>query len=259
MKNVHLHFIVIFVFLLTVSSLYAQNEWKVPLTVSCDDWEKVLYFGSHPNGTDAYDAGLDTLSPPPGFGPYAYFYISAFPNFLVSDIRKCEEGTTWLLRTANCSGNEVKLKWDLTTFQSIVGQNGNLEIGEYGSMLEQDSLVLTGDVSLEILFNTTPTIIAEKITDSPADGYIRAAYPNPFNSLVNVSFYMPGSGYAEMAVHDILGRKVVTLFQGRLDKKEHTFTWDGTDYGGDSVSSGVYFVRVTMNNKHFIQKIQLLR
>ena len=247
------------ILLTTTISSFAQSEWKVPITVTCNNWEKVLYFGSHPNASDAYDTGLDTLSPPPGFGPFAYFYVSAFPNFLVSDIRKSVESTTWLLKTANCSGNKVKLKWDLTAFHSIEGQNGNLVISSYVSMLEKDSLVLTGDISLEILFTISTTEIAEKVSDSRSESYVSAVYPNPFNSLVNINFNTPKSGQAKITVHDMLGREVIKLYQGFLSAKMHNLTWHALDEGRKAVPSGIYFIRININHQYFIQKVQLLR
>ena len=42
-----------------------------------------------------------------------------------------------------------------------------------------------------------------------------------------------------LTVHNILGEKVATLFEGTQQSGVHTITWDASD-----VSSGIYFARL---------------
>ena len=48
----------------------------------------------------------------------------------------------------------------------------------------------------------------------------------------------------ELAVFDLLGRRVTVLVSGTLMPGTHTLTWDGTDRAGTPVGSGRYLLRL---------------
>jgi hypothetical protein len=70
---------------------------------------------------------------------------------------------------------------------------------------------------------------------------LRQNYPNPFNPHTSIALTMPTSGKIQLKIYNAKGQMVKTLFDGALEKGEHSFTWDGKDSNGNSVSSGVYF------------------
>jgi len=37
-------------------------------------------------------------------------------------------------------------------------------------------------------------------------------YPNPFNSVTKIAFYLPEEDKIELAVYNILGEKIMTVF-----------------------------------------------
>ncbi|MFB6231350.1 MAG: T9SS type A sorting domain-containing protein [Salinibacter sp.] len=77
---------------------------------------------------------------------------------------------------------------------------------------------------------------------------INSVYPNPFTGTegtVTINYSVAQRGNVEIAVYDMLGRRVKTL------KNEETrpgsslqVRWDGTRAGGEPVASGLYFVRM---------------
>lgn len=76
---------------------------------------------------------------------------------------------------------------------------------------------------------------------------IKNVYPNPFTGAgsVTIDYKMAERGDLEIAVYDILGRRVKTLKneeerQGKFLRVE----WDGTRAGGEPVASGLYFIRM---------------
>ncbi|MBN1293241.1 MAG: T9SS type A sorting domain-containing protein, partial [Candidatus Latescibacteria bacterium] len=91
----------------------------------------------------------------------------------------------------------------------------------------------------------------EKLTavnEKPLAGFaITGNYPNPFNPATTISFTLPEAGKATLTVYDITGRKVREIVNGQLAGGMHTVVWNGCDTFGRSVSSGVYFSRLTMN------------
>jgi len=68
-------------------------------------------------------------------------------------------------------------------------------------------------------------------------------WPNPFNPSVSVRLYVDGTRDVRLAVHDLRGRRVRNLFEGRLSAGWRTVVWDGLDDGGRATASGVYFLR----------------
>jgi flagellar hook assembly protein FlgD len=50
---------------------------------------------------------------------------------------------------------------------------------------------------------------------------------------------------AKLEIYDVKGRKIrSTLFSGQTGS-EQTFNWDGKDYSGFAVHSGIYFCKVS--------------
>ncbi len=69
-------------------------------------------------------------------------------------------------------------------------------------------------------------------------------HPNPFNPITTIRYALPADGAARLAVHDVAGRRVRTLFDGRLPAGEHRAVWDGRDDAGAMVAGGIYFYRL---------------
>ena len=73
---------------------------------------------------------------------------------------------------------------------------------------------------------------------------IITAVPNPFRSLVTITFDVPNSGRATgLSVYDMLGRRVRSLAKGGLMPGRQSVAWDGCDDSGRPVSAGVYWAR----------------
>lgn len=70
-------------------------------------------------------------------------------------------------------------------------------------------------------------------------------YPNPFNPETSIHFALPAPMQVSLAVFDRLGRQVRQLYQGLLTPGEHRLLWDGRNNRGETMSSGLYFYRLT--------------
>jgi len=74
----------------------------------------------------------------------------------------------------------------------------------------------------------------------PVELEILGTYPNPFNSSLTVNFNVPTTGDVRVALFDINGREVVTLFDGHKQAGSHTISWEAV-----TAPAGVYLVRLT--------------
>jgi len=93
----------------------------------------------------------------------------------------------------------------------------------------------------------------------PPDAQLWPAHPNPFNTATIVPFHTGGGTRVDVAVYDLLGRRLATLAQGDLPAGPHQARWDGTDVRGRALASGVYAVRLTSGETVLCRKVVLLR
>ncbi|UCG51245.1 MAG: T9SS type A sorting domain-containing protein [Candidatus Latescibacterota bacterium] len=84
-------------------------------------------------------------------------------------------------------------------------------------------------------------------------------YPNPFNPQTTITYSLPEAGRVNIRIYDAAGRFVRTVADETKIIGEHTATWDGRDYKGAEVSSGVYFVRFEVGGVVRTTKIVLLK
>jgi aminopeptidase N len=74
-------------------------------------------------------------------------------------------------------------------------------------------------------------------------------YPNPFQSSVAIPYRLAqpsnsAQNRATLAVYDLAGRLVRTVFDGRLPGEDRLVIWDGRLDSGQVAPSGIYFVRL---------------
>ena len=69
-------------------------------------------------------------------------------------------------------------------------------------------------------------------------------YPNPFNPTTSIRYGLAAQTEVSLVVYDLQGREVATLFSGVKAAGWHNQIWDGRNVAGESVSTGLYFLRV---------------
>ena len=112
--------------------------------------------------------------------------------------------------------------------------------------LPNHSIPAWSDLSTHLI-ETIDTSIPEKFNMAPA-------YPNPFNPLTHIEYSIPTSSMVEIAIYDLVGRKLEELVDENKDPGYYHVEWDAS-----FVSSGVYFVRMKTNENSFSQKIVLIK
>lgn len=82
---------------------------------------------------------------------------------------------------------------------------------------------------------------------------------NPVHRLAELRLDLPVAQAADVAVFDILGRRVRQLGRGALEPGRHLFSWDGVDERGERLSSGVYLARAAGRDWQSTQKLIWVR
>lgn len=79
-------------------------------------------------------------------------------------------------------------------------------------------------------------------------------YPNPFNPSTTISFTIAFSQKVSLIIYDVLGNKIETLLNQKLNSGHYEVVWNGLEY-----SSGIYFCELKSGNVRDIKKMILVR
>jgi len=90
-------------------------------------------------------------------------------------------------------------------------------------------------------------------------GILGAAYPNPFNPKISIPFALDAQTPVKIAVFDVQGRRRATLADKLYPAGDHELSWNGLDARGQSLPSGIYFLRIVTPQRSEVQKLVLAR
>jgi len=93
----------------------------------------------------------------------------------------------------------------------------------------------------------------------PATYALHQNYPNPFNPETDIRYQIPEGGHVELTIYNVLGQKVSAVVDGYRDAGSYTVRWFGTDQGGRSLGSGIYFYRLQAGDFSETRKMILMK
>ncbi len=73
--------------------------------------------------------------------------------------------------------------------------------------------------------------------------------PNPFATVTGIAFSIPAKTHVQLSVFDVAGRRIAVLQDGELEAGAHSVVWDGNDFTGKRVASGVYFSQLVTDDQ----------
>lgn len=112
---------------------------------------------------------------------------------------------------------------------------------------------------LNVKLRPIPTRIVSN-SETPNEFSLYQNYPNPFNPKTKIKFDIPhtpspsGRAGVGLFIYDILGRKISSLVNGKLQPGTYE-----VDFDGSSFPSGVYFYRLTAGNFSAVNKMLLIK
>jgi len=93
----------------------------------------------------------------------------------------------------------------------------------------------------------TPTSVEEESGELPSNFKLLQNFPNPFNPETTIQFNLREMAEIELSVFNMQGQKLKTLYAGSKVAGAHAKSWDGTNDRGQTVSSGVYLLKLAVN------------
>ena len=99
------------------------------------------------------------------------------------------------------------------------------------------------------------TVVGIDLDDIVVNDFsLRAAYPNPFNPVTNLSFVLNTPSNISLKIYDINGKLVEAI-----DSKLYQPGLNNIQWNAASLSSGMYFVHLLNGSKQLTQKVMLLK
>ena len=100
---------------------------------------------------------------------------------------------------------------------------------------------------------------SDQTNDVPTDFELGQNYPNPFNNETRIQYSLPVNSEVSIVICNIHGQEICELRNDDAVAGTHTFIWDGLDFSGKGVPSGVYIYRLKTGNKILSKKMILIR
>lgn len=119
------------------------------------------------------------------------------------------------------------------------------------------ALATTGqtDVKVDYVQYIQKTFLSIKKRPIVPDGYaLEQNYPNPFNPTTNINFALGKASDVKLVVYNVLGQKVVTLVDQRMNPGAYSVQFDASRFG-----SGIYFYRIKAGEFVSERKMVLLK
>ena len=106
-----------------------------------------------------------------------------------------------------------------------------------------------------------PELVVQEI---PAETELLRNYPNPFNPETWIPYRLAQDAFVTLTIYDGNGQMVRTLDVGHqtaavYENRSRAAYWDGRNYVGESVASGVYFYTLTAGDFSATRKMVILK
>ena len=145
------------------------------------------------------------------------------------------------------------------------GENDSLivKVGAFGVrndfQIQDELLIESGNNVAEVAVGVGIEVSVEEPNLSPSKFALHQNYPNPFNPSTNIKFDISQNSNVAIAIYNLAGQKVSTLFNRFLDSGSYTITWHGLDNNGCQLPSGMYFYELRTPNYQSIKKLVLVK
>lgn len=205
------------------------TDWSVyPLALSLDEFNRLN--------------AIEAISPTDIWAAGAHAAVAGGPS---EPLLMHWDGTDWTTVPAGATDGTAEYFDGI----AVVGQCDVWAVGSYSKDSETAPLTerLTAPVALTATNGLTPgPSLAQNV-------------PNPFNPTTTIDFTLPVREHATVAIYDASGRMVRLLLDDTQGPGAHEVVWDGRDGAGSTVSSGVYFYRLTAGGRSQSRKMLLLK
>ena len=109
------------------------------------------------------------------------------------------------------------------------------------------------------LINFVARTNSSEVKVIPGEFALHQNFPNPFNPSTEIRFDLPEEGKVYLAIYNLMGQKIRTLFSDNMTPGYHAILWDGTNDMGSHVSTGMYFYSIQSSEFQATKKMLFLK
>lgn len=91
--------------------------------------------------------------------------------------------------------------------------------------------------------------IVNSVIPTETNSYPLKAYPNPFKNTITINYQAIHNTPVNISIYNINGVKVKTIEDKNVSVGNYSVTWDGKDFSGKKVNSGIYLVQLVLNGR----------
>lgn len=99
----------------------------------------------------------------------------------------------------------------------------------------------------------------DTIQINPLDFTVYNNFPNPFNLLTNLNYYLPRTMDVRILIYDLKGQLIKTILKKKQTNGTHIIQWDATNNFGETVASGLYFYNIEADDFSQTKKMIFLK
>ena len=169
-------------------------------------------------------------------------------------------------RMSGSADTQIGLYWDadcgIDDIDAVTTAHWNGSIWENSGRADVEGTTSSGRVTSNVV-STLGVFTFGNVTVSAMDDLVGALpktiklsqnYPNPFNNTTQIQYTLPRQLKIKLELFNVLGEKINTLYSGTQKTGKHIFYLDAA-----SLSSGLYFYKLTSGNNVRVKKLILLK
>ncbi len=207
------------------------------------------------NMHSAYDCTRYFVYHMPGGTTVKYSLLEQrFINYVRMNFPNAIEAHTYFTSWPTAPATQYPESWCWSNYKekimAMTYEDGNCASA---SKFDSTAWAIVKGIDLYLQDTTAVTsVIAEN--NLPGKYFLEQNFPNPFNPTTIINYQLPMTSHVSLKVYDILGREVATLINEKQSSGTHSITFNAS-----SLSSGVYFYRLTSGAVIEMKKMQLIR
>lgn len=161
--------------------------------------------------------------------------------------------------------------WELTDYRILDNRGATFQV--YSKEFAAEEVVLgsnnaimteqngiTEDMMYFVLVRSLSDGNGLSGTQLPGYFTLEPNYPNPFNPETTIEFRIHKTGHVTLTIYNILGQRVKVLVDRVMEAGDYgQEIWDGRDFRGNMVASGVYFYRIQQQKYSLTKRMVLMR
>lgn len=186
---------------------------------------------------------------------YTLQHLSSMIDIHSENYEPAIEGFNTIVDSLPDTEEALFAEMDAVTAEYLAGTSG-VTLGKTSGKLKKNDIESLNEFYAQTLsrkFKFADKLFNKEV-ELPKDFTLLQNYPNPFNPQTKIGYALPKKAKVNLAVYDILGRKIITLVDDYKEPGSYEVVFDASTY-----ASGVYVYRLTTDNYVASRKMLYLK